>query len=113
MGGGYSFGKEYSEHRWLMAMVGQLVNEIGSLRSKLKSPDEGVGGTYWKDTVAQLRTIPSSEFNGRAWTSGRLAIDDGEPTFWDWDPAGTDADDGSTVVRPNDFSGVGVWRRRL
>ena len=68
-------------------------------------------GFFAVDTIADLRVLSSSSDNKKATVWGNAAVDDGYTTVWRWDGAGTEADDGTNYVRPNDFTSAGLWVR--
>lgn len=66
-------------------------------------------------TVADLRTVPSASalLAVYAVVKGNLVAFDGLGGNYIYDPTGTDADDGNSVIRPFDYTTSGVWRKQF
>lgn len=111
---GRNFGIEYTQHHWMLAVVQDLLNRVSSAEGKLNSSD--VVGSFYRDTYADVRAIPSDTKNAIAFSFGRDALGDGIVSIFDWDASGIGADDGgNSILRPNDFvdaGSMGVWVRR-
>ena len=75
----------------------------------------GAGGPPVFDIIEDLR-----DYSSALSAAARFAIVLGETTpgdgnghqYW-WDETGTDADNGASVIRPNDYAGAGIWRQYL
>ena len=72
-------------------------------------------GTLVLDTVAQLRAVTSANAGLALYAvvKGNAAPFDGAGGDYVWDAIGTDADDGLSVIRPNDFTTAGIWRKHV
>ena len=72
-------------------------------------------GVLVQDTIANLRSVSSVNAGLAlfAVVKGELAAFDGGGGDYVWEALATDADDGLTRIRPNDFTTAGVWYKQL
>lgn len=70
-------------------------------------------GWYMRENRTELRAIPSSPSNVFAFIEGLVTQDDGLGGIYTWVNSNTDADDGTTVIEPDDSTGAGRWIKRL
>ena len=70
-------------------------------------------GIFYRDTIAEMRDIASSDSNKFCMVGGDLTPGDGGGGGWFWVAGGTTADDGSTYIRPNDYVDPpgGIWQK--
>ena len=81
----------------------------------ITSGEAATGGPPVFDTTEDLR-----DYSSALSATARFAIvlGDVEPgdgnghQYW-WDESGTDADNGASVIRPDDYAGEGVWRQYI
>lgn len=73
----------------------------------------GGGGTQGLvfDTTQDLRDYGTHSDNSFATVLGDVTPGDGNGHQYWWDESGSDADNGASVIRPDDFTSVGVWRQ--
>lgn len=65
------------------------------------------------DTLVELRALPTLSTNQSVQMNGNLAAGDGGGGFYFWVSGGTDADDGVTFIRPDDYTTGGIWRKLI
>lgn len=66
-------------------------------------------GWYLVDNRAEARELTSSANNKVAVLKGLVDAGDGLGGIYTWDNANTEADDGVTVLEPDDSTGAGRW----
>lgn len=83
----------------------------------VETPDvhDDTGAVLTFQTTADLRARGSIGLTAESFaiTFGDTAAGDGNGHQYFWDEAGSDADNGASVIRPDDFSGAGIWRQYL
>lgn len=70
-------------------------------------------GFFVVDDLADLRALPSLSTNQFAVLEGGAAEFDGNGGTYTWVAGATDADDGITYIRPNDYTTGGLWRKHI
>ena len=65
------------------------------------------------DTVTDLRAVSSSANNRLAFLLGNITAGDGGGGIHYWDNAATDADDPLIIIRPDDFTTNGLWKKLI
>jgi hypothetical protein len=72
-------------------------------------------GLIYVANLTELRGWSTSDGNRLAIVEGQTTEDDGLFAVYDWKDSNTDADDGGTTIRPDDYDGSrgGTWKRRL
>ena len=63
--------------------------------------------------VTDLRAVSSSANNRLAFLLGNVTAGDGGGGIHYWDNAATDADDPLIIIRPDDFTTNGVWKKLI
>jgi hypothetical protein len=70
-------------------------------------------GVFYRDTIAQMRAISSSDDNASCTVGGNAAAGDGGGGIYFWNPTATNADDGINFIRPDDYTTAGLWQKLL
>jgi len=70
-------------------------------------------GVFVVDTIPELRELPTLSTNAACQVNGNLARGDGGGGMYFWVNDGTDADDGVTYIRPNDYVDGGIWQKLI
>ena len=63
--------------------------------------------------ITELRAVSSNANNKLAFLLGNVTANDGGGGIHYWDNAATDADDPLIIVRPDDFTTAGLWKKLL
>lgn len=76
-------------------------------------PSSGGGSGAVRATVALLRTILTADgpIINQVTVQGNLTAGDGYGGVYTWFAGDTSADDGNSVIRPNDYTTGGVWKK--
>lgn len=70
-------------------------------------------GWYVVENRAEGRAIPASSANVFMALQGLVDANDGLGGIYTWYSASTDADDGQTVLEPDDSTGAGRWLKLI
>jgi hypothetical protein len=72
-----------------------------------------VDGHFVVDDIDALRALTSLATNRLAVVEGGVDEFDGQGGIYTWVAGATNADDGITYIRPNDYTTGGLWRKLI